>query len=82
MPQFDGSYIRKTGLRREYAYKLTYGMRGRILSWMAVVHHGHAVKGHPSGEFAFELPPPEKEQRRIAQELAQASIESLTNVQE
>ena len=76
MPQFDGSYTRQAGDTPAYTYKLTYGVRGKVLSWSATVHQGDADCGHASGDFAYDLPPTEEEQRRKAQELAHAAIEA------
>ncbi len=82
MPQLDGTYTRKTGLKRTYHYTLTYGVRGVALSWMAAVHFGGEVKGHPEGEISYGLPPPEEEQRATAEQKAQEAIESLDGVEE
>ena len=82
MPQFEGSYVRKSGHRREYNYKITYGMRGSALGWTAVVRFGDEVKGHPGGEFGFTLPPPEDEQHRTAESLTCDAIEALAGLVE
>jgi len=82
MPQFEGSYVRKAGLGREYAYKITYGMRGNALGWAAAVRFGDELKGHPGGEFAFTLPPPEHEQQRTAERLTCNAIEALDGIAE
>jgi hypothetical protein len=82
VPQFEGSYTRAAGRKREYTYKVTYGMRGGALGWAASVHFGDQVKGHPEGEFAFTLPPPEEEQRQTAERLTRDAIEALTGVAE
>jgi hypothetical protein len=82
MPQFEGSYVRAAGLRREYTYKVTYGMRGNALGWTAAVYCGGEAKGHPGGECGFALPPPEEEQHRTAERLARTAIESLSGVVE
>lgn len=82
MPQFEGSYIRKAGQCREYAYKVTYGMRGNALGWTAAVRVGDEIKGHPGGEFAFTLPPPEEEQHKAAERLTRDAIEALDGIAE
>lgn len=82
MPQFDGSYVRGNGARRTYTYTVTYGMRGPALGWTAHVHCGEADKGKPGGEYAYDLPPPEDEQRRMAEQLTQEAIEALDGVAE
>ena len=82
MPQLEGSYTRKAGLKRAYTYTLTYGVRGVAMSWMAAVHFGSEVKGHPEGEISYDLPPPEEEQRAMAERKAQEAIESLDGVEE
>ncbi|HEX4326779.1 MAG TPA: hypothetical protein VH105_08160 [Burkholderiales bacterium] len=82
MPQFEGFYTRRAGLRRKYAYKVTYGMRGNALGWTAAVHFGDELKGHPAGEFAFTLPPPEEEQHQAAERLTRDAIEALSGMVE
>jgi hypothetical protein len=85
MPQIAGSYTRRANGRR-YVYLLTYGVRGKVLSWMGAVHAGvdtaGAAKGHPEGEVSFELPPLEEEQQRVARERLEEAIESLRGVEE
>ncbi|MDB5805947.1 MAG: hypothetical protein JWN73_3269 [Betaproteobacteria bacterium] len=80
MPQFEGSYVRRAGLRREYAYKVTYGMRGNALGWTAAVRFGEEAKGHPGGEYAFTLPPPEEEQHSTAERLTREAIDALEGI--
>jgi hypothetical protein len=85
MPQIEGSYTRQASGKR-YGYLLTYGVRGKVLSWMGAVHAGAgiegAVRGHPEGEVSFELPPLEEEQQRVARERLEEAIEALRGVQE
>ena len=82
MPQFEASYKRQAGLGREYIYKITYGMRGNALGWLATVRFAGELKGHAGGEFAFALPPPEQEQQRTAERLTREAIEALDGIVE
>jgi hypothetical protein len=82
LPQFEGFYVRTAGHKRKYSYKVTYGMRGNALGWSAAVHFGDEVMGHPGGEFAFTLPPPEEEQHQTAERLTRDAIEALDGMVE
>lgn len=81
MPRFTGSYTRKNGLRRTYAYSVHYELDGNLLEWSAAVTHNGAFRGKPGGSISLMLPE-QQDHRAHADFLATSAIEQLSDVEE
>jgi hypothetical protein len=81
MPEFEGSYTRKLGLRRTYAYRGSYSMDGNLLTWSAAVTCDSVAKGTPGSKISLMLPR-QQDQHEHAEFMARAAIENLSDVEE